>query len=158
VRRPLRRSLASAPWGGRASRAATLHSQSYTTTGGTTDEDGIPTSSDFSNQIKTALVQSDYLIVICSPDTPGSRWVRREIETFQELGKGDQIIPLLIAGEPEDSFPLELLRRRVKRDKPDGTIEEIFEDFEPIAADVRPRSDERKWRKSAPFGPPWLPF
>jgi len=39
------------------------------------------------------------------------RWVRREIELFQEAGKGDRIIPLLIAGEPDESYPAELRRR-----------------------------------------------
>lgn len=68
------------------------------------DEDEIPASSDLSDQIKDALARSDHLIVVCSADTPGSRWVRREIELFQEMGKGDRIIPLLIAGEPESSF------------------------------------------------------
>jgi hypothetical protein len=105
------------------------------------DEDEIPASHDLTDQIKDALLRSDNLIVICSPDTPGSRWVRREIELFQELGKGDRIFPVLIAGEPEESFPRELLRRRVARDLPDGSREETWEEVEPIAADVRPRKD-----------------
>lgn len=68
------------------------------------DEDEIPASSDLSEQIKTALARSDHLIVVCSPETPGSRWVRREIELFQEMGKGDQVIPLLIAGFARRTF------------------------------------------------------
>jgi MTH538 TIR-like domain (DUF1863) len=110
------------------------------------DEDEIPASTDLSDQIKDALGKSDFLIVVCSPDTPASRWVCREIELFQEMGKSERIFPLLIAGEPEDSFPPELLRRRVWRDKPDGSREEIWEEIEPIAADVRPRKDERQSR------------
>jgi hypothetical protein len=40
--------------------------------------------------------------------------VRHEIELFQEMGKSKQIIPpLLIAGEPNESFLPELRRRRV---------------------------------------------
>ncbi len=108
------------------------------------DEDEIPASNDLSDQIRDALTRSNYLIVVCSPDTPGSRWVRREIELFQEMGKGDRIIPLLIAGEPDDSFPPELRRRRVSSFKDDGSSEHIWEEVEPIAADVRPRADERK--------------
>jgi hypothetical protein len=110
------------------------------------DEDEIPSSSDLSDQIKDALGRSANLIVVCSPDTPGSRWVRREIELFQEMGKGDRIFPLLIAGEPEESFPPELRRRRIWRDLPDGSREEASEEVEPIAADVRPRKDERQAR------------
>ena len=108
------------------------------------DEDEIPASSDLSDQIKDALKRSENLIVVCSPDTPASRWVRREIELFQEMGKGDQVIPLLIAGVPEESYPPELRRRRVERRSDDGTVEVEFEEIEPIAADVRPRKDERK--------------
>jgi len=70
------------------------------------DEDEIPASSDLSDQIKDALAHADFLIVVCSPDTPASRWIRREIELFQEMGKGDRVIPLLIAGEPEESSRL----------------------------------------------------
>lgn len=108
------------------------------------DEDEIPACSDLSEQIKDALKKSDNLIVVCSPDTPASRWVRREIELFQEMGKGDRVIPLLIAGEPEESYPPELRRRRIERRGEDGTVE--VEEIEPIAADVRPRKDERKQR------------
>ena len=108
------------------------------------DEDEIPASTDLSDQIKDALGKSDYLIVICSPDTPASRWVRREIELFQEMGKSERIIPLLIAGEPEESFPPELRRRRVVVPRDDGRTEFIWEEVEPVAADVRPRKDESR--------------
>ena len=108
------------------------------------DEDEIPSSSDLSDQIKDALSRSDNLIVVCSPDTPGSRWVGREIELFQEMGKGDRILPLLIAGEPDEAFPPGLKRRRVDRHRPDGTCETVWEEFEPVAADIRPRNDESR--------------
>ena len=108
------------------------------------DEDEIPASTDLSDQIKDALGKSDYLIVICSPDTPASRWVRREIELFQEMGKSERIIPLLIAGEPEESFPPELRRRRVVVPRDDGRTDFIWEEVEPVAADVRPRKDESR--------------
>jgi CTP:molybdopterin cytidylyltransferase MocA len=108
------------------------------------DEDEIPASTDLSDQIKDALVRSDFLIVVCSPDTPASRWVCREIELFQELGKGERIIPLLIAGEPDKSFPPELRRRSVAVPRPDGSTDFAWEEIEPVAADVRPRNDEAK--------------
>jgi hypothetical protein len=106
------------------------------------DEDEIPASSDLSDQIKDALARSDHLIVVCSPDTPGSRWVRREIELFQEMGKGDRIIPLLIAGEPDESFAPELRRRRTAVPQSDGSPTFIWEEVEPVAADVRQRAGE----------------
>jgi MTH538 TIR-like domain (DUF1863) len=67
------------------------------------DEDEIPASADLSDQIKEALSHSDFLIVICTPDTPNSRWVRREIELFHELGKGDKILPVLVDGTASGS-------------------------------------------------------
>ena len=106
------------------------------------DEDEIPASSDLSDQIKDALARSDFLIVVCSPDTPASRWVRREIELFQELGKSERIIPLLIAGEPDKSFPPELRWRYVAVPRADGSTDFEWEEVEPVAADVRPRKDE----------------
>lgn len=77
-------------------------------------------SATLSTSIVRALRQSRYLIVICSPRTPGSRWVAQEIETFRELGGAEQILVLLIEGEPEESFPVPLR-----------------EGSEPLAADVR---------------------
>lgn len=108
------------------------------------DEDEIPASTDLSDQIKDALARSDFLVVVCSPDTPASRWVRREIELFQEMGKSERIIPLLIAGEPDESFPPELRRRRIAVPRADGSTDLVWEEVEPVAADVRPRKDEPK--------------
>jgi MTH538 TIR-like domain (DUF1863)/PDZ domain len=110
------------------------------------DDDEIPASTDLSDQIKDALARSDFLIVVCSPDTPGSRWVRREIELFQEMGKSERIIPLLIAGEPDESFPPELRRRRIAVPRANGSTDFVWDEVEPVAADVRPRKDEGKSR------------
>src|SRR5262245_41301237 len=76
------------------------------------DEDEIPASSDLNEQIKQALRASRYLIVVCSRDTPQSKWVAREIELFQEMGRGEQILALLVDGEPEQAFPAPLRERR----------------------------------------------
>jgi tetratricopeptide (TPR) repeat protein len=69
------------------------------------DREELPTSSNLSEDIQRALRESRCLIVICSPRTPESRWVTREIEIFMDLGRGDRILPVLIEGEPADSFP-----------------------------------------------------
>ncbi len=108
------------------------------------DDDEIPASSDLSHQIEDALRASQFLIIVCSRDTPHSKWVRHEIEFFRSLGKGQQILALLVDGEPEESFPPELLRVAHERVTPDGTKTVEWVDEEPIAADVRPRADERK--------------
>jgi hypothetical protein len=46
------------------------------------------------------LEQSEYLIVICSPDAAASKWVTLEIERFIALGRAHRILPILIAGKP----------------------------------------------------------
>ncbi|RYE59654.1 MAG: toll/interleukin-1 receptor domain-containing protein [Sphingobacteriales bacterium] len=86
------------------------------------DQDELPTSSDLSASIEKALAKSKYLVVICSPDTPKSLWVTKEIEYFHSIGRGDNIIALLIEGEPSESFPSALTLHGIK---------------EPLAADVR---------------------
>jgi hypothetical protein len=103
------------------------------------DEDEVPASSDLNDQILQALVASRFLIVVCSAFTPRSKWVQRQIQIFNELGRGDQILVLLTEGEPGDSFPEALLVRRREVVDSDGSKRIVEEDKEPLAADVRPR-------------------
>jgi hypothetical protein len=105
------------------------------------DEDEVPASSDLNDQILQALKASRFLIVVCSAFTPRSKWVEREIEMFNELGRGDQVLALLTEGEPGDSFPNAMLVRHRRITEPDGTTRVVKEDKEPLAADVRPRKD-----------------
>lgn len=51
-------------------------------------------------EIQTALQQSKFLIVICSPNSAKSPWVNKEIQTFIDLGREDRIIPFIIDGTP----------------------------------------------------------
>lgn len=51
-------------------------------------------------EIETALQNSKYLIVICSPNSAKSPWVNKEIQTFIDLGREDRIIPFIIDGTP----------------------------------------------------------
>ncbi len=82
---------------------------------------------------------SRFLIVVCSPYTPRSKWVAREIEIFKQLGRGERVLALLTEGEPHNSFPSAVLERTRIIEKPDGTTEIVKENTEPLAADVRPR-------------------
>lgn len=106
------------------------------------DEDEVPASADLNDQIKEALVASRFLIVVCSPYTPRSKWVEREIEIFNELGRGDQVLALLTEGEPGNSFPNAMLVRERQVADADGTARIVTEDKEPLAADVRPRKGQ----------------
>ncbi len=101
------------------------------------DRDELPSSGSLNNQIEEALKVSRFLIVICSPATPESRWVSREIEIFKELGRGDKIFPILIEGEPGESFPKVLTTHQlIGFDEAEANPPK--QDHEPIGADVRP--------------------
>ncbi len=105
------------------------------------DEEELPASASLSDSIERALRQSWCLVVVCSSRTPDSQWVRAEIARFRAWGRHDAILALLVEGEPDAAFPLELRRieRRVTRDQGEA-IE--TEEVEPLAADVRARPGE----------------
>lgn len=50
--------------------------------------------------IKAGLESSKYLIVICSPRAARSEWVCREVQSFIDLGREENIIPFIIEGVP----------------------------------------------------------
>lgn len=72
------------------------------------DEGELSSCADFGQQIRDALRNSAWLIVICSPDTPLSPWVQLEIDTFLEYHDRSRILAVLTAGNPEISFPPQL--------------------------------------------------
>lgn len=100
------------------------------------DKEELPTSSDLNSDIEEALQQSRFLIVICSPRTPKSKWVNSEINRFKELHGGDRILALLIEGEPDESFPQELFG--VGKDN---------KVTEPLAADIRAENTRGSLKK-----------
>lgn len=51
-------------------------------------------------KIDTALRDSEWLIIICSPRSAKSPWVCKEAQTFIDLGRTDHIIPFVIEGSP----------------------------------------------------------
>ena len=69
------------------------------------DDEELPAAGILSDTIAKALASSRYLVVVCSPDTPESEWVDREVRTFIELGRSNRIFALLISGTPDHSFP-----------------------------------------------------
>ena len=55
---------------------------------------------DLTEELRRELDESEYLIVICSPDTADSRWVSREIKYFLEHHDVTNILPVLADGDP----------------------------------------------------------
>ncbi len=101
------------------------------------DKDELPLTNNLEDPIRVALEGSEYLIVICTPRLKESIWCRKEIETFISMHGRDKIFAVLAEGEPDESFPEELLYREKTITKPDGSTEVIKEPVEPLAADVR---------------------
>lgn len=69
------------------------------------DRDELPLSNNLTEDIYDALDHSEFLIVICTPDTPKSLWCQREIQYFIDHHGRDRILTVLAAGTPEESIP-----------------------------------------------------
>lgn len=111
------------------------------------DKDELPLTSNLEDPIMQALRDSEFLIVICSPRLRESLWCKKEIETFIRLHGREKVFAVLIEGEPEESFPEELLFYEETVEKPDGTTETVKKPMEPLAADVR-GSNKRQMLKA----------
>ena len=57
------------------------------------------------DSLRRNLLDSHYLIVLCSPSSAKSSWVNEEVLYFISLGRTDRIIPFIIDGEPESDDP-----------------------------------------------------
>lgn len=92
------------------------------------DTSEVSTAPDVSVVIEEALRTSRHLVVVCSPETPSSEWVNREVELFLRHRDTAYVHVLLVGGDPSDdpraSLPRALLRVGL----------------EPLAADVRSTS------------------
>ncbi len=101
------------------------------------DQEELTVSSSLSDEILSALDSSEYLIVICSPRTPESEWVENEVSYFIKVHGRERILPVIIEGEPKDSFPKPLLyedRREIDVNGESHVYEVLAE---PFAADYR---------------------
>ena len=112
------------------------------------DRAELPSSSDLAATVRSALEESAFLIVICSPDAAKSRWVNEEIRTFKSLGRDMKILCLIVSGKPsssvtdasraDDCFPAAL------RYKVDNGHVTTLPAPEPLAADIRTGNDDRQ--------------
>ena len=112
------------------------------------DREELPTSHELGKVIGKALRDSSHLVVICSPRSAKSQWVNQEIKEFKRLGKSDNILCLIVDGEPnatdspgmeeEECFP-EATRYEIGQN---GEL--IDKRTEPIAADAREGKDGKR--------------
>ena len=101
------------------------------------DQDELPIANNLSENICLALDHSEFLIVICTPDTPGSYWVQKEISYFLEHHSRDKVLAVLADSTPETSFPDQLTRIR-------NEAGEVVEEVEPLAANIVADNDRQR--------------
>ena len=88
--------------------------------------------------LRQELRDSRYLIVVCSPDAAQSAYVNNEVRHFQEMGRGDKIIPFIVKGTPnpkktveEQCYPPALAESE------DAIIGASLEELSPVEALVK---------------------
>lgn len=91
---------------------------------------------DLSTMIEEAIANSENLIVICSKRTSLSPWCRKEVQLFKKIHGANNIIPILIEGEPDESFIDELKNLKATFINSENVEEE--KNIELLAADIRP--------------------
>ena len=128
------------------------------------DEEELPADADLTQNIRRALENSALLVVLCSPRAVASRFVADEVRYFKEQGKSENILALLIDGEPNASDDpgkaksgmapeMECLPEPLRHgvEKEDGTVDWTAR-TEPIAADARPDGmPEEGWTTGAAY-------
>ena len=103
------------------------------------DVSELQSSSDLSEDIRNAIEDSEFLIVICSPAYNESKWCMQELTRFRELhgDTNENIITLLVAGEPDKAFP-ELLRYTDMKSVDENGNESVVKvEVEPLAANIK---------------------
>lgn len=109
------------------------------------DKEELPITSDLNTTIENALINSDYLIVICSHSTKESIWVQREIEFFLKTHSRKQILTVLVDGEPGEVIPEILQYEETTVTLDSGETEVVKVPIEPLSCDYR--GDFRKARR-----------
>ena len=108
------------------------------------DETEFAVSDDLTKAIKEAIVNSDYLIAVCSPEYLKSPWCRKEIETFLRFHDRKHVLLVLADGEPMETFPPEIIYEDLYKIGPDGRPFWTKVQREPLAADCRGENSKER--------------
>ena len=96
------------------------------------------TGSDLDEEGKQLLESSRYLVIVCSPDAKYSPAILKRLDYFRSCGRGENVVAVIVRGEPVDSFPESFIQHQVvRRILPNMRIIEREETIEPVAADLR---------------------
>ena len=107
------------------------------------DEEELPVDSALTTNLKDALDNSEFLIVICSPDATKSSYVEDEIKHFKSKRGEDNVLAIIVDGEPNatdskiEAFPKPL------RYKVDSNII-TDKKTEPLAGDARIKGKKQR--------------
>lgn len=111
------------------------------------DKEELPLSSNLTQNIYDALDHSEYLILICSPESKASLWVQREVSYFIEKHGREHVLAVVVKGEPDDVFP-EILCEDIKYETDEkGNLYPCKVSVEPLAADIRAATQKQSLRK-----------
>ena len=69
------------------------------------DVEGLKVGDSLSDRLKTEVLGSNFFVLLASPDSATSTWVEEETETFIKSKGMESVLPLLVRGTPETSFP-----------------------------------------------------
>ena len=100
---------------------------------------------------RDVLDNSRFLAVLCSPETKASPFILERLEYFRKIGKDNNIIVVIVRGEPIDSFPESFIEKKtVQKILPDMTVVARVETIEPVASDLRAETRSR-WREALSY-------
>lgn len=111
------------------------------------DKEELPLSSNLTQKIYDALDHSEYLILICSPESKASLWVQREVSYFIEKHGRERVLTVVIKGEPDDVFPEILCEDTAYVKDEQGNLCPHKVSVEPLAADIRAATQRQSLRK-----------
>jgi len=99
----------------------------------------------FDPDVQRLLDRCSCLVVICSPRTKHAQGILDRIHYFRDIRKDEDVIAVIVEGEPIDSFPeLFIEKKLVRHILPNMKIIEREETIEPVAADLRGDTPARR--------------
>jgi hypothetical protein len=97
------------------------------------------------DKVREQLDASRFLALICSPDTRQNKNILDRLEYFRNAHGQEEIIAIIVRGEPIDSFPESFIEKKVVQHiMPDMSIVERVDTIEPVAADLRAETRKRQ--------------
>ncbi len=113
------------------------------------DVSELPSSESLGEDIRSALRQSEFLIVVCSPEYRFSKWCMEELRYFRSLhgNTNKNIIPLLVSGQPAESFPEEICWNEVHAVDSNGEPVTTRVEVEPLAANITAPTAHKSMKK-----------